>query len=442
LRSASSSSARRRVQLPLQGAQLRGQLRDLFVQQCHPPRAFRRDGLFLRQRRLRRGQQPRPLLRLGQVLFCLDLGRIRRRQQGQRFLCPLALFLQRQRHRRQLCIRALQPGAQGIGGGQVGQPGFLGCGQLCLGTGQIRLQRRHLGVAVGGPGLHLLDQQGQRIAARCGQTRRFGAGVNLVAGLGQRQLQRFFLADQPGAGRFQVADLGCQRAGLPARRIAFRQQGGDLLFKAGDPRLGCGKLALPGGQLAGQRGDQGRLLFALRLGRRKIAAQPADFGLQGIRAAAFQTQRIGQPGHLCGQGIQLASLGGDRLAQHRLNQHENCQHEHQHHQKRGHRIDEPRPDRAFTAGPAPGQGHGGYPRPAAPRDSCRIAVVSAARSPRRSVMLSWRPAEISSRMRRSCTSIDRRRIRFSASTCAPLSGMASAVASRSCPSAMRASSAV
>ena len=198
-----------------------GQLRDLFVQQCHPPRAFCRDGLFLRQRRLRRRQQPRPLLRLGQVLICLDPGHIRRRQQGQGFLCPLALFFQRQRHCRQFCIRPFQPGAQGIGCGKIGKPGFLGLGQFCLRARKVCLQRRHLGVAVGRLGLHFLDQQGQRIAAGCGQPRGFSARVNLVAGLGQRQLQRLFLADQPGSGGFQIRDLRRQRAGLPARRVAF-----------------------------------------------------------------------------------------------------------------------------------------------------------------------------------------------------------------------------
>ena len=208
---------RRRVQQPLQRPQLRSQLRDLFVQQRHPPRAFRRGGLFLRQRRLRRRQQPGALLRLSQLLRGINLGGIRGGKQGQRVFGPLALFFQRQGHRRQFRIRPLQPRAQGIGGSKIGQPGFLGFGQLCLGTRQIRLQRRHLGVAVGGLGLHLLDQQGQRIAAGCGQTCRFGARVNLVAGLGQCQLQRLFLADQPGPGRLQVSDLRRQRAGLPAR---------------------------------------------------------------------------------------------------------------------------------------------------------------------------------------------------------------------------------
>ena len=121
-----------------------------------------------------------------------------------------------------------------------------------------------------------------------------------------------------------------------------------------------------------------------------------------------------------GKLIQFGFLSCDPFCEDELHDHKNRQHEHQNEQQSRHRIHETRPDRRLEPGTGTsGECHRQLPpsgrRGAAGRARRAFrASVRPAISRRSSAMLSWRPAEISSRMRSICTSMDRRRIRLSA----------------------------
>ena len=124
--------------------------------------------------------------------------------------------------------------------------------------------------------LKIVDERLQRCRAGCGQAGGFGARINLVTRLGQRQSNRLFVRDQLGLRRLQVRHRGRQRPNLIFLPRGLRQKPCHLGFKADNPALRCSQLALFGGQLAVQRGNQRRLFIALGLGRIQFSVQAID----------------------------------------------------------------------------------------------------------------------------------------------------------------------
>ncbi len=132
-------------------------------------------------------------------------------------------------------------------------------------------------------------QRLERLALGGGETGRFRAGVDLAAGLGQRQFQRLVGVDLPRAFALRLGEAGLRR-GEPRVEVGVAgDQARHLRLEFGD--LGGGGVAF-----LGQGGDQ-RLLT--------------------VGAAALQTQRIGEIGDLQRQLVELLVLPGDRVAQRR-----------------------------------------------------------------------------------------------------------------------------
>ena len=163
------------------------------------------------------------------------------------------------------------------------------------------------------------------------------------------------------------------------------QKAGDLSLKTGNPALRVGQFTLAGGQLVGKRGDKGRLPVTLGLRFTQTGLQRPDLLQQFGRLGLLQPQGIGQLRNLRTKLVKLGALRGDRVAQNRLHDSKDGQNEHQHHQKGRHGVDETGPDVGTFA--AARQAHD-QPRPTAPRDRARMAVVKAVKSARRSAMLS------------------------------------------------------
>ncbi len=287
--------------------------------------------------------------------------------------------------RGQGCQRGLAAGEGGGGAGLQGQgagafgvnaaQAFLGVGEAGAGgalfgaQGSQRFlkarQRRHRraarrfgggqpgehlgqrGLAGFGPGAHVGERGLDGLALGGGQPSGLDPGVDLVAGLRQRQIERLGLGHQrvaPGLGAGQTA----------AQIAALGQQGGHLRLETGDLGARGLEIGAAGGQIAAQRGDRRLLLAGGAAQRVKIAVEPRHLPLQRADPAARQAQSVGQAGDLRGQPFEFVVLGGDRVAQDALHDHEDRQHEHQHQQQRGHRIDKARPDRgreALTAAP-------------------------------------------------------------------------------------------
>ncbi|GAD55312.1 hypothetical protein MBELCI_1364 [Limimaricola cinnabarinus LL-001] len=287
-------------------------------------------------------------------------------QKRQRLLGLAPLFLKRQRHRRQLGIRVLEPVAQPLGGGGIGQPLGLERGDLFGVFVPFALERRdRLGGGIG-PGLQIGDQRLQRLASRCRQPRRLGLRVDFVARGSQREVRRVARA------------LGLARAVAGGVQVLFEP--GDPVARLGaigqkcrDPRLEIGDLRPCAFErlvlrraLGRERRDPVELRLGLRARLRQLVAEPADLGVTLGGARPFETERRAEPLDLLAQGVEFALLSGDGVAQHELHHRENRQHEHQHQKQAGHRIDEARPDRRLEAvGAATLEAHGSKIRMAA-----------------------------------------------------------------------------
>ena len=279
------------------------------------------------------------------VLFGRPLRGLRRLglgggKQGQSLFRLLALFLQRKGHGGQFILGSLQPLPQGFQCRGIHQTRGLGLGQALFGPF--------------GTGLKVRDQRLHRGAAGGGKAGRFGRGVHLVPRLGQCQLQRLLFRQKLLLCLFKGLDRCRQVRHLPTRRVAFGQKRCDLRLETGDAPLRRGQIALRGGQLPRQRGDQRGLPFPFRLRRSKRGAERTHLFLQPRRALPFKAKRIGKLGDLVGQAIEFVRLRGDGFPQHDLHDGEDRQHEHHHHQQRGHRIHETGPDDRGVAARAEG----------------------------------------------------------------------------------------
>ena len=299
-----------------------------------------------------------------------------------------------------------QPVARVGKGRHRGVAGLFGLGQ----AGQHFGQR---GFALRSARAHLGQRQFNRLALGGGQPRGFLLGVDFIAGAGQRNVQRLGFGHQRVTIRFGRGQLRTQIRPFGDQRGHLRLEGGDLGLRC--VQFGAARL-----QIATQRGDR-RFLLARGVAQAvQVGVQPGNPARQAVHPGARQAQGIGQAGHLRRQAFKLKVLIRDRFAHDALNDHEDRQDEHQNQQERRHGVDEARPDRARESlVPAAREAHHSYPSGPMAGGACRLswrtACVSAVRSLRRSAMDSCRPAEISSRMRTSCTSIERRRRRASAS---------------------------